>query len=330
MRFSIIVPIYNVEKYIRACIDSILAQTYKDYELILVNDGSKDHSREICEVYERVYNNIVLINKENGGPNSARKAGARVASGEYIICVDGDDYIHSDMLSKISEAIDSNLKTDIVCFGYYKDIKGKISRPVLNPLPAGEYHDMKSIREKYLYDSSRKEDNSGCLIYSICCKAIRKSVYLPSQIAIPNETKNGEDILLTAHALSRADNMTVLDYAGYYYRENPGSLTHIRSPRDLINVTNVKSEIEKIGVYPDINIAHYYINSIYILTCDLAKTSANYADFRNTLRSLLFDKTYSRKQAYNTGMNIRQKMKFILVQRQMWFVLFHFARKVRV
>ena len=88
MKFSIVVPVYNVEKYIRSCIESIVSQTFEDYELILVNDGSKDKSKEICEEFECKYENILLVNKENGGPTSARKAGAQVAKGDYVICVD--------------------------------------------------------------------------------------------------------------------------------------------------------------------------------------------------------------------------------------------------
>ena len=330
MRFSIIIPIYNVEKYIRQCIESVVMQTFKDYELILVNDGSKDSSKEICEEYEKKYKNIVLISKENGGPTSARKAGAVVASGDYIVCVDGDDYIHPEMLSSVSKAIDQNPETDIICFGYYKDREGSISVPIYNALPAGNYHDLKPIRERYLYDFSKTDDNSGCLIYSIWCKTIRKDVYLQSQMAIPDETKNGEDILLTAHVLSRVENLTVLDFAGYYYRENQSSLTHVRSARDLINVTNVKNEIEKIGVYPNLNVAHYYICSIYTLASDLAKTSSSYAEFKTILQSLSFDEKYRRIQAFNTGINIKQKIKYFLVQKNLWLVLFHFARKVKV
>ena len=96
---SIIIPIYNVEKYITKCIDSIIKQDYKNLEIILVNDGSKDNSLKICEKYKKMDNRIVLINKENGGVSSARNEGLKIAKGEYISFVDGDDFLEPDFVS---------------------------------------------------------------------------------------------------------------------------------------------------------------------------------------------------------------------------------------
>ena len=93
MKFSIIVPIYNVEKYLLQCIDSILNQDYVDFELILVNDGSPDDSLSICRQYAEKDKIVRVINKPNGGSTSSRKAGAKIAKGEYVICVDSDDYV---------------------------------------------------------------------------------------------------------------------------------------------------------------------------------------------------------------------------------------------
>ena len=96
-KISIIVPIYNVEQYLGTCINSILNQTFKDFELILVNDGSTDNSLEICKYYKKIDSRICIINKKNGGLSSARNAGLDIAKGEYIGFVDSDDYIHPQM-----------------------------------------------------------------------------------------------------------------------------------------------------------------------------------------------------------------------------------------
>jgi glycosyltransferase involved in cell wall biosynthesis len=93
MTFSIILPIYNVEKYLSACIDSILTQTYKDYEIILVNDGSIDTSPQICDQYANQHVCIHVIHKPNGGQSDARNVGLKVARGEYIFFIDSDDYL---------------------------------------------------------------------------------------------------------------------------------------------------------------------------------------------------------------------------------------------
>lgn len=95
---SIIVPIYNGEKYLKKCIDSILSQTYTQLEVILVDDGSSDGSLDICRHYEKSDKRIIVLHKENGGLSDARNAGLRIASGEYITFIDCDDYVHKDML----------------------------------------------------------------------------------------------------------------------------------------------------------------------------------------------------------------------------------------
>lgn len=96
-KISIIVPIYNVEKYIEKCIQSILNQTFSDFELILVNDGSTDSCGEICDKYKKLDDRIIVIHKVNGGLSSARNAGIDIARGEYIGFIDSDDYIHEKM-----------------------------------------------------------------------------------------------------------------------------------------------------------------------------------------------------------------------------------------
>ena len=101
-KVSIIVPVYNTEKYLARCIDSILAQTFTDFELILVNDGSKDNSGKICDEYAQKDSRIVVIHKENGGVSSARNKGIDVAQGEWISFVDSDDWISSDFLSSFT------------------------------------------------------------------------------------------------------------------------------------------------------------------------------------------------------------------------------------
>ena len=103
---SIIVPVYNIEEYLPRCIESILNQTYNNLELILVDDGSKDKSGEICDAYAKKDNRVVVLHKENGGSSSARNAGIAIAKGEYLGFVDSDDYIEPDMYEKMVAVIE--------------------------------------------------------------------------------------------------------------------------------------------------------------------------------------------------------------------------------
>jgi len=118
MKLSIIVPIYNVERYLRKCIDSVLAQTFTDFECILVDDGSPDNCSAICDEYAKKDSRIRVIHKENGGLSDARNAGLDIAQGEYIGFIDSDDYIHERMYEILVEkAISTDV--DIVACGVY-------------------------------------------------------------------------------------------------------------------------------------------------------------------------------------------------------------------
>lgn len=130
VKVSIIVPIYNVEKYIRQCIDSILNQSMKDWELILVDDGSEDSSGNIADEYAAVDSRISVIHKKNGGASSARNAGLDVAQGEYICFVDSDDWIEEDYLKHLYEACVMHHADVTVCG--YKECNGEIVKSVIS------------------------------------------------------------------------------------------------------------------------------------------------------------------------------------------------------
>ena len=108
MKVSVVVPVYNVEKYLKRCLDSIVNQTYKNIEIILINDGSKDNSRDICEEYEKNYENISLINQANGGLSAARNTGLKHVNGEAVTFVDSDDWLELDAIEYYVESMKKN------------------------------------------------------------------------------------------------------------------------------------------------------------------------------------------------------------------------------
>lgn len=111
---SIIVPVYNVEQYLPRCIDSILEQTFQNFELILVDDGSKDKSGEICDEFAKKDNRIIVIHQENKGVNTARNAGLDIATGSYITFVDSDDWIQPDSYCKSIGLMETNRDIDLL------------------------------------------------------------------------------------------------------------------------------------------------------------------------------------------------------------------------
>ena len=114
MRFSIIVPVYNVEKYLSKCIQSLIDQDYNDYEILLIDDGSTDKSGIICEQYAKKYENIYVFHKKNGGLSDARNYGLQKALGDYILFVDSDDWIKKDILKEFSDIIENNKAVDVI------------------------------------------------------------------------------------------------------------------------------------------------------------------------------------------------------------------------
>lgn len=135
-KVSVIVAIYNIENHLPACLDSITLQTLKDFELILVNDGSKDTSGKICEVYAANHPNTTVIHKENGGLSTARNAGLELANGEYLYFIDGDDLLHPETLKENYSILEKD-PADILIFGHTKEviINGSLSKVSRVPEP---------------------------------------------------------------------------------------------------------------------------------------------------------------------------------------------------
>ena len=127
MLISVVLPIYNVEKYLKRCLESVVNQTYKNLEIILVNDGSTDSCLQICEEYAKCDNRIKLINKKNSGLGMARNTGIDNANGEYICFFDSDDYIKLDTIEKLYRKIEKEMP-EIICFGFNRvSTDGKIT-----------------------------------------------------------------------------------------------------------------------------------------------------------------------------------------------------------
>ncbi len=137
--FSVIVPIYKVEKYLRRCVDSILAQTYKDFEVLLIDDGSPDGCPQICDEYARLDPRVRVIHKPNGGLISARNAGIQAARGDYICYVDADDWAKENMLQFIHEKLSqSPVPLDMVLFAAHNVYEDHMEETI-NMVPEGYY-----------------------------------------------------------------------------------------------------------------------------------------------------------------------------------------------
>lgn len=226
MKFSVIVPIYGVEAYLRPCLDSILAQKNEDFEAILVDDGSKDNCPAICDEYAIKDSRFKVIHKENEGLVSARQKGVEAASGEYVVCVDGDDWISSDYLDDFSRIIDKYTPDVLVCDSIYAYIDNIV-----------EVHN--HLREGYYSRVDLEKDVFPCLIYGnsnkkgfpaqLWAKAFKRGIYQRQQMQ--NVVVNmGEDRACVIPTLYHSNSMYVLKTCGYYYRQIPTSMTKVKKP----------------------------------------------------------------------------------------------------
>ena len=204
-KVSIIIPVYNCEKYIKKCIESLLNQTYKDIEIVIVNDGSIDNSLQICKEYEQL-SNIRIYSKQNGGVSSARNYGIEKASGKYIIFIDSDDYIDIECVEKL---VKNNVFNSLICLNYCKYINNK-----------------KIVTSYGQYN--RSEFISGVLkgnIHGGICGILFEKEKIGS-IRFDNNTFFMEDTIFLFNYINRVDRIKFVDNnCFYYYVENVSSIT---------------------------------------------------------------------------------------------------------
>ncbi|MBA4686738.1 MAG: glycosyltransferase family 2 protein [Candidatus Galacturonibacter soehngenii] len=151
-RISVIVPIYNVEDYMRRCVDSILNQTYSNMEIILIDDESPDNCPSICEEYKQIDNRIIVIHQKNAGLSGARNAGIEIASGEYLVFVDSDDYLAVDFIESLYQAIIETNSDIAMC--KYEYVKGDIMTQSHKPGESVVYSGIEMIENMYSPDGA--------------------------------------------------------------------------------------------------------------------------------------------------------------------------------
>ncbi|WP_088070505.1 glycosyltransferase family 2 protein [Gottfriedia luciferensis] len=215
---SIIVPVYKVEQYLKKCIDSILGQTFKDFELILVDDGSPDLCGKICDEYAELDNRVKVIHKENGGLSSARNAGIKIAKGKYIAFVDSDDFIHLKMYEILHNYAEKHSSDIVICDYLEVDEDEVIDTTSLNEQFNEEnYTNIEALYELYT--------NMGVQFVVVWNKLFKRHLFDNLNF---EENKIHEDEFIAHRLLYNCSKITYLPIKLHYYLQRTNSITQAK------------------------------------------------------------------------------------------------------
>lgn len=251
---SIIVPVYNVEKYVNDCLESIKKQSYSNIEVLLINDGSKDNSEEICRMYCENDSRFLLFTKKNGGLSSARNYGIERAKGEFICFVDSDDVIDSKYVEYLYETIKRE-KTDIVCCKYkrFKSVDNDFFE-VNNIIEKNCVCDNKKFLCNMLYQNSQENYS-----VSACNKMFKKSIFENARFI---ENVLFEDVISIDKFLNNANRISIIDNYLYYYRVADNSITTSKfNEKKFVILDHCKHYMDK--YFDDKDIYNASINMLF-------------------------------------------------------------------
>lgn len=286
-KISIVIPVYKVEKYLKNCVDSVINQTYKNIEVILVDDGSPDDCPLICDEYVKNDSRIKVVHKTNGGLSSARNAGMKIATGDYIMFLDSDDFWDDDLfLYKLSRKMKND--ADVIVIGYKKYYKkdnqfinGYSTNFKINSTD-------KEIALCKIFENSAYESNAWT-------KVVSRRLLSEKLCFIENILS--EDIDWSARLLINAKSFDVYEDNVYVYRMNEESISHNLSEKNIVDlrdqiirIVNMSKQIEKETYYKwYMNYCAYqYITFLNCIVCiDQFNHTKKYMDEMKSYRYLL-------------------------------------------
>lgn len=246
IKVSVIIPVYNTEKYLSQCLNSILNQTLKEIEIICVNDGSTDNSGKILEAYAKIDTRIRVIHKENEGSVCARNTGIEVALGKYVGFVDSDDWIEPEMYMKLYELAEK-YNVDLVSSGYF--LEGNYTTVHMDTIDEGVYREKKYIDtlNQLIYRLDKKETG---LRGSLCCKLFLREKVIVMQQSVPKNISIAEDKMCLLIYMLNSSAVYVYRKAFYHYRINMESVTHDANTNYLLNVNTVYQFLQNLYLHP--------------------------------------------------------------------------------
>lgn len=327
---SIIIPVYNIEKFLPACLNSIIAQTYSNIEIILVNDGSKDGSGAICDEYAKNDSRIKVLHKDNEGVANARLDGFSLSTGEYITFVDGDDYISTDYIEKLIEPV-NKYQVDLVSCNHNSQYGDEISPS--HYIAEGLFDKSKLtsfIASDYLYCDELA--HSGIPVF-LCTKLIKRDL-VAKGLEAGKGLWWGEDQIAFFQIITEANSLFVLNECLYYYVRHEGQATSIYKSSLWLNQLNTYlryKEVDKNDLLKLQLIKHVWKYSFVVNLYQKMPTKIHScAEFSEELKKIeKYDGWGDFFRGKTTGMGKKEDFKYWLLKHKMYRTLYRlFFKKI--
>lgn len=306
VKVSVIVPIYNVEDYLPKCIDSIQKQSYDKLEIILVDDGSPDKCGDICEEYKLQDERIKVVHKPNGGLSDARNAGMEVATGEYYVFIDSDDYVHPQMIEKLLDACDKTGADMAVCGFKSVTENENIDMDTLNDVPVEEVVSDED-RISYFYEKKYVE-------FVVAWNKIYPAKYFEN-IKYP-KGKVHEDEFTTYKLLEKADKIAFIDVPLYFYVQRQSSI--MGQNFNIKRLLVMDALEERMNHYIDLKKYRWVEKNLYLYRMFLIKYSRE-IDKQEDIDSVVLDRYFEYykkvvlKNIFKTTISFKKKIGYILM-----------------
>lgn len=325
MFFSVIVPVYKVEEYLPDCIKSVLSQTFSDFELILVDDGSPDACPEICDSYEQKDARIKVIHKPNGGLASARRAGIKIACGEYVFNLDSDDVIEKDTLECAYKII-CDTKCDMVSFAYQWVRDGKTVRITDDCLPEGLYD--RGAIEKHIFPKLLMDKNMNHISYYLAGKAVKRDLLTLHQLGVSEKISLGEDLCCVVPCYLSTESVYISKKAAYLYSMRYDSISKAFNAGQINLVEDVIREIYKTDIkrVPDFEkqLCRYSCFMCFAILATAAE--GNHAQSIKELKERILNSLHGEKipGAEFETISIKSRISIYLMKKQHYKAAFYF------
>lgn len=328
-KVSIIVPVYKVEKFLKTCLDSILSQTFQDYELILVDDGSPDQCPHICDQYAKEHANIKVIHKTNGGLSSARLAGFEIAEGEYILFIDSDDYINERMVELLVIAIENNQAQLSMC-GYYVDCEGELTPKTL-PYAQTKIEGREQIVSKYILPLVG-EDRLAIKLPGFLWIRLFKKELIQKDFFVSEREVFLEDHVFDLLYADNINSVAIIDEPLYYYRVNRKSLSNCYRKNKWNMYINLYAFLEKYlaerDIMDNVRLERFLVNAIF-QSIDNAVLSEKYSTYIEEMQLIMNSKTVIEllKTYKNKRISIMQTIIWALFKLRMYWLIYPIRRR---